>query len=202
MNIARILYPVKALGPGNRIGIWVSGCPRRCLGCINPELWEQRSEYEITLSNLKELIGNVVDTHNVDGFTITGGEPMSQPQELAELITYLKTISRDIIIYSGYKYDELRLQNSCFIDEILGTAAVLVDGVYIEELNTNVALRGSENQNVIVLNNEYKAFYENYMKTADNKIQNFTTTDGIVSVGIHRREFKKNISNKIFHREV
>ena len=41
MYVARILYPVKVLGPGNRIGIWVSGCNHRCKGCSNPELWKQ-----------------------------------------------------------------------------------------------------------------------------------------------------------------
>lgn len=40
MYIARILYPVEVLGPGKRIGIWFCGCPRRCEGCSNPELWE------------------------------------------------------------------------------------------------------------------------------------------------------------------
>ena len=42
--VARILYPVKVLGPGNRVGIWLAGCDHKCLGCSNPELWEQKDE--------------------------------------------------------------------------------------------------------------------------------------------------------------
>lgn len=197
MNMTRILFPVKVLGPGNRIGIWVCGCPRRCPGCSNPELWEQRTEYEISISELKELIRRIADTQKVDGFTITGGEPMAQPQELATLITYLKTISADILVYTGYKYEELSQQRSTFIDEILRSIAVLIDGQYIEELNTNVVLRGSENQNIIILNSEYKAYYENYLAAAHNQIQNFTTVDGVVSVGIHRKDFAREIGSCI-----
>ena len=47
MNVARILYPVKVLGPGKRIGIWLCGCDRECFGCSNPELWEPKPEYEL-----------------------------------------------------------------------------------------------------------------------------------------------------------
>jgi anaerobic ribonucleoside-triphosphate reductase activating protein len=197
MNIARILFPVKVLGPGSRVGIWVCGCPRRCHGCSNPELLQQKQEYEIAVSELKDLIGSIATNQKVEGFTITGGEPMAQPEELAELITYLTTISTDVLVYSGYKYEELSQQGSKFIDEILRSVAVLIDGQYIEELNTNVILRGSGNQSIVILNDEYKAYYENYLETSYNQIQNFTTSDGVVSVGIHRRDFAREIRVRI-----
>ncbi len=198
MNIARILFPVKVLGPGNRVAIWVCGCPRRCPGCSNPELWEQKPEYEITVSELKYLIGSIADSQKIEGFTITGGEPMEQPEELAGLIAYLKTISSDVLVYTGYKYEELTQQESKFIDEILRWAAVLIDGQYVEQYNTDVLLRGSENQNIVVLNDEYKAYYENFLETAHNQIQNFATSDGVVSVGIHKRDFLETLHQKIF----
>lgn len=44
MYIARILYPVKVLGPGERIGIWMDGCEHGCIGCSNPELWDIQSK--------------------------------------------------------------------------------------------------------------------------------------------------------------
>ena len=49
MYIARILYPVKVLGPGNRIGIWFAGCHHRCKGCSNPELWKVDEKYFVTI---------------------------------------------------------------------------------------------------------------------------------------------------------
>ena len=38
MRIARMISPVHALGPGERVCLWMQGCPRRCPGCISPEM--------------------------------------------------------------------------------------------------------------------------------------------------------------------
>ncbi|MDR1069323.1 MAG: radical SAM protein [Gracilibacteraceae bacterium] len=197
MNIARILYPVKTLGPGNRVGIWVCGCPRRCRGCANPELWERRPEFEITVDRLREVISGITAGRQVDGFTVSGGEPMAQPEDLEALVRYLGTVSKDIIVYSGFEYAELMKQDSEVIQSVLASIAVLIDGRYAEELNKDIVLRGSENQNVIILNERFRAKYENYLKITRNQIQNFTTADGVVSVGIHNKDFKSKISSKI-----
>lgn len=194
MNIARILYPVKVLGVGNRVGIWVCGCNRKCPGCSNPELWERQPDYEITLQRLKQLIGDIVADHSIDGFTITGGEPFEQASELAELITFLRTISDDILVYTGYSLNELRMNLTDGIQSILGSIAVLIDGEYIEERNSDVLLRGSDNQTINILNPLFLELYEKYLGMAHNQVQNFTTSDGVVSVGIHRKGFSSEIT--------
>ncbi len=195
MNVARILYPVKVLGPGNRVGVWVCGCARGCKGCSNPELWDRKKEYEISIDKLVELIKKIAAEHCVDGFTITGGEPFDQPEELYDLVKALGDISKDIIVYSGYTIDELR--DSSITGKVLSHIAVLIDGPYIEEQNTDVVMRGSDNQRVHLLKDKYRILYEKYMKTSRNVIQNFTTTDGVVSVGIHRPGFGKEIASEL-----
>ena len=32
-------YPVTALGPGRRIGLWLQGCALACPGCISQDSW-------------------------------------------------------------------------------------------------------------------------------------------------------------------
>lgn len=189
MNVARILYPVNVLGPGNRIGIWLVGCNRACSGCSNPELWEQKPEYEIPVSRLIELIHSISDRHQVDGFTISGGEPMLQAGELLELIKNLSDISTDVLVYTGFSIEDLKASTDPSVKTLLNYIAVLIDGAYVEELNDNSRLRGSSNQCIHILKNHFGSKYNDYIASSSNQIQNFTTTDGVVSVGIHHKSF-------------
>lgn len=189
MNVARILYPVEVLGPGKRLGIWVCGCRRGCKGCSNPELWVQKPEYEVTVEDLMSLVSRISDSHKIDGFTISGGEPMDQPEGLSQLITQLSAYSKDILIYTGYRIDELKKREDPATNIILSRAAVLIDGEYREEENMDVLLRGSSNQRIHILIPEMAEGYEKYLASAHNQIQNFTTLNGVVSVGIHRKGF-------------
>lgn len=94
----------------------------------------------------------------------------------------LKTLSDDIIVYTGFKIEELD-------PEMLANITVLVDGEYMEELNDNSLLRGSSNQNIMILDESRRDRYERYLQRETNKIQNFFTADGVISVGIHRPGF-------------
>lgn len=197
MNLARILYPVQVLGPGNRIGIWLCGCNRTCKGCSNPELWIQRDEFEIDVSNVASLIRKIAESHKVDGFTISGGEPFLQADELRLLLSFLTPISTDILVYTGYRLEELRELHSKSVNGILGSIAVVVDGAYIEDLNDNSVLRGSSNQKIHILNPDYEDSYRMYLASTQNQIQNFNTVDGVVSVGIHRKTFTRHYSDNM-----
>lgn len=182
MYVARVLYPVEVLGPGKRVGIWFCGCPRRCKGCSNPELWEFQEKYRTTPKTIFEMVKTVSKEHTVDGFTITGGDPFYQADALVELLDLLKEISDDVIVYTGYNRAEINPDD-------LANISVLIDGEYIEELNDNSLLKGSSNQEVYILDEAKKNKYSTYFKTETNKVQNFFTSDGVVSVGIHRPNF-------------
>ena len=116
---------------------------------------------------------------------------MDQAAELAALLEDLHVVSDDILIYSGYRLEELRARENPATDDILRRAAVLIDGPYIEALNDGTVLRGSSNQRVHILNPACEERYRRCLVQTHNQIQNFTTTDGIVSVGIHRRTFRR-----------
>lgn len=193
MYVARILYPVEVLGPGKRIGIWFCGCPHKCKGCSNPELWEFQEKYKTSLEAILTLIETIAKEHQVDGFTITGGDPMYQAADLQKLIMHLCKLSSDILVYTGYEIEELP-------KDYLHNISVLIDGRYIEERNNNCILRGSDNQRIHILNATMQEKYNEYLQNSSNQIQNFTTTDGIISVGIHKPNFINELNGKIIEK--
>ena len=173
MYIARILYPVKVLGSGLRIGIWFDGCKHKCKGCSNPELWEFQERYRTSPNVVMNLIEKITENNVVDGFTLTGGDPLEQPEALRVLLPKLKKTNADILMYTGYEYKTIVDKYS----DIFQNITVLIDGKYIEERNNNCILRGSDNQSIYILNDDYKEKYKHYLNTAKNEIQNFTSND-------------------------
>lgn len=194
--VARILYPVRVLGPGERIGIWFAGCEHHCKGCSNPELWDMGNEDAASVEILKGMIARVAADHPIDGFTLTGGDPFLQPEALRELLPVLQEFSTDILVYSGYLHEDLQEK----YPDILERVAVLIDGPYVEERNNNCSLRGSDNQRIIYHDAAVRGKYEAYLSGHTNRIQNFRCRDGVISVGIHRpgynEEFKEKMKSK------
>lgn len=191
MNVARILYPVKVLGPGERIGIWVCGCNRGCPGCSNPELWQPREEFEIGTENAAALIAGIAHTREADGLTISGGEPFLQAAELADLLELVAF--EDVLIYTGFLLEELAAMRDPAVNRLLSRTAVLIDGPYVREKNDGARLAGSSNQRIHIMNEKFRPRYEAYICAGENRIQNFTTADGVVSVGIHKRGFAEEM---------
>ena len=185
MFLDRILFPVTALGPGNRLVLWVAGCSRHCKGCANPELWQQHPYQKISPSRLSNYVYSLKE-QSIEGITISGGEPFDQAGELAEFLELLPgEDTRDVLVFTGYKIEELR--NDPRYQPFLKKIDVLIDGAYIEELNDNEApLRGSVNQRIHYLNPSVKEKYEAYME-AGRQVQNFVYDYKTVSVGIHNR---------------
>ena len=189
MRIGRILCPVRELGPGNRLGIWVQGCMRRCPGCANPELWSIDERKDIPVGLLTPMVITSIVSQKLTGVTSTGGEPMLQAKELAVLLKHLKPLCEDILLFTGFTYEQLLRSEDPDVKEVLSSVSVLVDGEYIKEQNAGDRLRGSTNQRIIFLDKEKRNKYETYIGSNERLIDSFITTDGIVSVGIHPQEF-------------
>ncbi|WP_019003151.1 4Fe-4S single cluster domain-containing protein [Succinimonas amylolytica] len=199
MYIARLLYPVRVLGPGRRVGIWFAGCSRRCRGCSNPELWERDPRFLTDRETVLRMIAAVREISPVDGFTLTGGDPFEQPEALRELLPALREISPDILAYTGYRISELRRRG---YQDILDRITVLIDGSYREEWNTGCFLRGSDNQEIHILDRSRASFYGEYLRNGRNEVQNFRTRDGFISVGIHRPEYPRELREALRTRGV
>ena len=178
MQIDRILYPVTTLGPGKRVAIWTIGCPRRCRNCSNPELWPPNPDRNIEIDDIVAFVNRL--DGDIEGITITGGEPFLQAGELMRLIKALRRNSyEDILVYSGYDWDDLKKNYS----ELLELIDVVVSGEYIDELNDNRGIRGSSNQSIIILNQFLKEKYRG-VEQCERLRQNFIYDSKVISVGI------------------
>ena len=147
LRIARKKDGCRVLGPGSRAVVWFHGCSRGCLGCIAEEM--NRSEsYE--LIKPKELSEWVLSCQNIDGVTLTGGEPFEQVPALLDLAKNIKGAGLTLMSYSGYTLEELEGRHDKATDELLEMLDILVDGRYDEKLrNLTLVYCGSENQRVI-----------------------------------------------------
>lgn len=188
---ARILYPVKVLGPGDRVGIWLVGCKHGCPECSNPELWEQKDDWKIDVDDLVKIISDIFFARKADGITITGGDPFEQPEALNDLLEKICDLTDDILVYTGYQYEEISEKYS----HILNKISVLIDGPYIRERNYGKRLVGSDNQNIIYLNPGVKEEYESYLTGEHPDIQNFSVGNSVISVGIHLPDYDERLKD-------
>lgn len=198
MKIARMLFPVNNLGPGNRVAIWMAGCKRQCVGCANPELQDATGIKDISIDILRSAILQFVKSAgcNVEGFTITGGEPFEQPEALMEIIEMCHEFCNDILVFSG----NVRAELAKYEDDIISNISVLIDGKYIEAQNNGHPLKGSDNQVIHYIDESVREKYQKYFDRMDGKnyIECFPTQDGVVVTGIHKPDFKKEY-NRYMH---
>jgi anaerobic ribonucleoside-triphosphate reductase activating protein len=140
--LSRLHYPVTALGPGRRVGIWFQGCSIRCPGCISADTWATGCGGTTVAAVLDAVSPWLVDA---DGITISGGEPFDQPEALAALLRGLRLRSDgDILVYSGYPFDALQP----WLDACDGLIDALITGPLRIDQPQTLDLRGSDNQSV------------------------------------------------------
>lgn len=187
ISLGRIYYPVKVLGPGCRVGIWLNGCKKACPGCLSPELQIYDKFKEVTVSEIMQMI-NSIDSH-IDGFTISGGEPFYNPKALNALVQALVSVCDDILVFSGYTLEELKSQNNESINSVLNTCSALIDGPYMKDLNDNKGLRGSSNQKCYVF--KYKDKYAEIEK-AERVLQNILYSNKVITIGIPQGEINND----------
>lgn len=77
-------------GPGVRFVVFFQGCPMRCGYCHNPDTWGFSQGTEKTANELLAEYDSYKEFLKSGGITATGGEPLSQPEFLAELFSKAK----------------------------------------------------------------------------------------------------------------
>ena len=132
----------KVNGPGLRFVLWTQGCTKGCSECFNPETWSTNVYKELSPTQIFELIKNF----EVDGITISGGDPLEQEEELLELLMLLSTmrLRKGVILFSGFTRAEI--SKDPIREKCLSYIDVLIDGRYEKNLKVDFSLKGSSNQ--------------------------------------------------------
>lgn len=132
-------------GPGLRYALFTQGCPHHCPGCHNPESHDYNGGY---LEDCDNIIENIKANSLLDGVTFSGGEPFEQIEPLIYLAKQIKELGLNIVIYSGYTYEQLLNKEGAI--ELLSLCDMLVDGKFeIENKSLGLLYCGSSNQRLI-----------------------------------------------------
>ncbi|MCC3406803.1 MAG: radical SAM protein [Microcoleus sp. PH2017_10_PVI_O_A] len=150
--------PVKVLGPFSRAVIWVQGCDFGCKGCIVPESWDRNAGEDVDIS---ELVDWILNQPSIEGITLSGGEPMLQAEAMSTLIDRIRT-EKDlgVMCYTGFRLEHLKEQGTTSQTNLLKKIDLLIDGVYVENLQDDLLWRGSSNQRLLLLSDRYREFLE------------------------------------------
>jgi anaerobic ribonucleoside-triphosphate reductase activating protein len=139
-------------GPGKRAVIWVQGCTLGCPGCFNPLTHPTSGGKHWRVDRLVKL---VLDQMNeIEGLTISGGEPLQQMQPLIELTRQVKDQSNlSILLFSGFTWEEIhRIPHA---DNLLEHLDVLIAGRYLAAKRLASGLIGSSNKSIHFLTGRY-----------------------------------------------
>ena len=77
-------------GPGLRYVIFMQGCPLRCIYCHNPDTWKFGAGEAVTPEEAAEKVLRCRPYLKNGGLTVTGGEPLMQPEFVKELFRIMK----------------------------------------------------------------------------------------------------------------
>jgi len=151
IRVNRAHYPVVVLGWGRRAGLWLQGCGIGCAGCVARDTWDPDPATEVEVDTVVDWCAGL--PADVDGVTISGGEPFDQPAALLALLEGLHawrtTRDRpiDLLAYSGRSTTVLR---SRFAEHLARLDAV-IPGPFVADRAPGRIWRGSANQELIPL---------------------------------------------------
>lgn len=134
-------------GPGYRLAVFTQGCPHDCPGCHNPQTHAAGGG---TLRDTEEIVALLGKNPLVRGVTLTGGEPMMQPEPLCLIARAAKEKGMNVWCYTGFTLEALLAENREDRMRLLRLVDVLVDGPFLShERSLDLLYRGSKNQRLI-----------------------------------------------------
>ena len=179
LRVHRLQSPVTVLGPFKRAVIWVQGCDLRCPGCLAPYTQVMNGGTKLSIGDLAKW---VLEQNDIEGITLSGGEPTVQSEQLVRLIDRVRT-ARDlgVVCYTGHIYESLQQQSAEGVNALLARIDLLIDGPYVRSKHANLRWRASTNQRLIALTERYRGILENMNEETDTSAGiEFTVVNGIL----------------------
>ena len=147
-------------GHGVCVSFFVQGCPHHCPGCFNEETWDFHGGIPYTPEVKWNIIKAISANNIIRNFSVLGGEPLA-PQNIDMTWEVIDAVRHaypniEITLWTGYTYEELMVQPTENLLNILNTINILVDGPFIEkEKDLSLQLRGSRNQRIWIRKNNH-----------------------------------------------
>ncbi len=141
----------RANGPGARFVVWFQGCTLGCPGCFNPTTHPSEGG---RVASVAELAAQLAEhAPSIDGLSLSGGEPLQQPEAAAALLDAARALGLSTLAFSGYTLEEIRELPGG--PDVLARLDVLIDGRYRSTERLANGLRGSANQRIQLLTDRF-----------------------------------------------
>lgn len=160
--------------------------------------------YDIEVEELADQISSVINQEGFDGLSITGGEPMEQVDSLLPLINLIreriKTESTEsafnILMFSGLTFEQIEKQEYQLADAV----DAMVCGPYERNRPRAGRLLASDNQELVILNEAFRSYFETYAQDAQRALQFDVGESGIYLVGMpdsgDLEQFEKELAKR------
>jgi anaerobic ribonucleoside-triphosphate reductase activating protein len=198
LRVGKYLISSEVNGPGRRFVIWLQGCEFRCLDCFNDEFHDpsRGKPYKTT-----ELALLIAEAGEIEGITLSGGEPLLQAQSLIPLLLWVKNAGLSIVCYTGWTMDELLNGSVPYGRELVDLCDILIDGRFDKSMRSPLLWRGSHNQQVHFLSGRYRREYAGLANQAQKQRTEILVGNGNVSMtGIFAADLWERLQKKLLTR--
>jgi anaerobic ribonucleoside-triphosphate reductase activating protein len=170
-RIHAVLPRSLANGPGPRYVIWSQGCTLGCPGCFNPQTHPPTGPAHPPTGLARPLTGTVAarpaeevadavlaeaEAAGIEGVTLTGGEPLQQPEPVSVFCDRIRARSDlGIIVLTGFTRREIERDPARA--GAVTSADLVIAGRYNARRHLGRGLRGSDNKAYWPLTSRYRA---------------------------------------------
>ncbi len=115
IRLHHFLPTSRANGPGLRAVIWLQGCTLGCPGCFNPQTHSKKGGDWVSVDQLFSQV--MALQSEIQGVTISGGEPLQQMRPLLKLLQRLRVranyLSCCLAVIPGMRSKACQTESSC-----------------------------------------------------------------------------------------